>query len=122
MERIEKSIEVRCPVRTAYNQWTQFEEFPRFMSGVEEVRQIDDTHLHWVADIAGVERQWDAEIIQQIPDQMIAWQSTSGPVHSGTVIFTALDTDRCQVTLAMEYDPSTFAEKGGRTEENGPHP
>ena len=78
MSTIEKSIEVNVPVRTAYNQWTQFEEFPRFMEGVKEVTQLDDTHLHWKAAIAGQDKEWDAEITEQTPDQRIAWTSRGG--------------------------------------------
>ena len=78
MERVEKSIEVKCPVRTVYNQWTQFEEFPQFMTGVKEVKQLDDTHMHWHAEIWGKDKHWDAEIVEQVPDQRIAWRSTSG--------------------------------------------
>src|SRR5215210_6851125 len=84
---VEKSIEVDVPVSTAYNQWTQFEEFPRFMGGVEEVRQIDDTHLHWRAKIAGITREFDAEITEQRPDERIAWRSTDGSTHAGVVTF-----------------------------------
>jgi uncharacterized membrane protein len=77
MERTEKSIEIGVPVHTAYNQWTQFEEFPRFMDGVKEVRQLDDTHLHWRASVAGKEKEWDAVITEQVPDRVISWRSTS---------------------------------------------
>ena len=76
METIEKTIEVDAPLTTVYNQWTQFEEFPRFMEGVKEVRQIDDTHLHWKAEIAGKEKEWNAEIVRQVPDQVVAWPSS----------------------------------------------
>ena len=72
MERVEKSIEVKCPVRTVYNQWTQFEEFPQFMTGVKEVKQLDDTHMHWHAEIWGKDKEWDSEIVEQVPDQRIA--------------------------------------------------
>ena len=85
MSVVEKTVEVQCPLSTVYNQWTQFETFPRFMEGVEEVRQMDDTHLHWRADIAGMEREWDAEITEQVPDRKIAWRSTTGPENAGTV-------------------------------------
>ncbi|HEX9443588.1 MAG TPA: SRPBCC family protein, partial [Candidatus Binatia bacterium] len=78
MEKIEKSIEVDQPVSTVYNQWTQFEEFPRFMEGVKRVVQLDDKRLHWVAEIGGKEKEWDARIIEQIPDRKIAWQSEAG--------------------------------------------
>src|SRR5918998_32982 len=77
MERVEKSVEVAAPLRAVYNQWTQFEEWPRFMAGVKEVRQLDDTHLHWHAEVWGKDKEWDAEITEQVPDQVIAWRSTS---------------------------------------------
>jgi len=113
MERTEKSIEIGVPVRIAYNQWTQFEDFPRFMDGVKEVRQLDDTHLHWRASVAGKEKEWDAEITQQVPDSVIAWRSTSGAPNAGEVRFERLDTDRTRVRLAMEYEPQTIVEKVG---------
>jgi ribosome-associated toxin RatA of RatAB toxin-antitoxin module len=105
MERIVKTIEVRCPVRTVYNQWTQFEEFPHFMSGVKEVRQIDDTHVHWHAEVWGVDREWDSEITEQVPDLRIAWRSVSGPYNAGTVRFEAVDPERTRVKLEMAYEP-----------------
>ena len=91
MSRIEESIEVEVPVQTAYNQWTQFEEFPRFMENVKAVRQLDDAHLHWVAEIRGREQEWDAEIVEQRPKERIAWRSTSGAPHGGVVTFHRLD-------------------------------
>jgi uncharacterized membrane protein len=84
---IEQSIDIDVPVRTAYNQWTQFEEFPSFMEGVESITQVDDTHLKWVAEIAGVRREWDAEITEQTPDQRIAWKATAGTTNAGVVTF-----------------------------------
>ena len=87
MSTIEQSIDVDVDVTTAYNQWTQFEEFPRFMEGVEEVRQLDDRRLHWKAKIAGVEREWDAEVTEQHPDERVAWKSTSGQTNAGVVTF-----------------------------------
>jgi uncharacterized membrane protein len=114
MERIEKSIEVRCPVRTVYNQWTQFEEFPKFMTGVKEVRQLDDTHQHWRAEIWGKDKEWDAEIVEQVPDQRIAWRSTSADApNAGTVRFEPLGPDRTRVNLTMEYEPQGAVEKTG---------
>ncbi len=113
MERIEKTFEVDCPIHTVYNQWTQFEEFPRFMDGVEEVRQLDDTHLHWRAKIAGKQKEWDAEIVEQVPDQRIAWRSTSGAANAGTVRFEPLNKERTRVKLTMEYEPQGFVEKTG---------
>ena len=87
MASVTKSIDVRVPVRTAYDQWTQFEEFPRFMEGVKSVKQLDDTHLHWIAEIGGQTKEWDAEITEQIPDERIAWRSTSGAKNAGVVTF-----------------------------------
>jgi uncharacterized membrane protein len=113
MARVEKSIEIEKPVRMVYDQWTQFEEFPRFMEGVEEVHQIDDTTLRWVAKIGGKREEWQAEIVQQVPDQSIAWRHTAGAINSGVVLFTPLDANRCRVTLALEYDPKGFIEKVG---------
>jgi uncharacterized membrane protein len=114
MERIEKSIEVRCPVHSVYNQWTQFEDFPKFMTGVKEVRQLDDTHVHWRAEIWGKDKEWDAEIVEQVPDQRIAWRSTSGDApNGGTVRFEPLGPDRTRVNLTMEYEPQGAIEKAG---------
>jgi uncharacterized membrane protein len=113
MERIEKSIEVGCPVSTVYNQWTQFEEFPRFMVGVKEVKQLDDTHLHWHAEIWGKDKEWDAEITEQVPDQRISWRSTSGARNAGTVRFEPVSGDRTRVRLTMEYEPEGAVEKAG---------
>jgi uncharacterized membrane protein len=113
MERIEKTFEVDCPVGTAYNQWTQFEEFPRFMEGVDEVRQLDDTHLHWKAKIAGKAKEWDSEIVEQVPDEVIAWRSTSGAPNAGTVRFEPLASERTRIKLTMEYEPKGFLENTG---------
>jgi uncharacterized membrane protein len=113
MSLIEQSIEVDVPAKTAYNQWTQFEEFPKFMEGVKEVRQLDDKRLHWRAEIAGKEKEWDAEITEQIPDERIAWRSRSGAPIGGVVTFHVLSPTRSKVMLQMEYDPETFIEKAG---------
>jgi uncharacterized membrane protein len=113
MSTIEKSIEVNVPVRTAYNQWTQFEEFPRFMEGVKEVNQLDDTHLHWKAAIAGQEKEWDAEITEQTPDQRIAWTSRGGAINGGVVTFHRLSDARSKVMLQLEYAPQGIAENVG---------
>ena len=111
MPQVEESIEVEVPVSTAYNQWTQFEEFPAFMEGVEEIRQIDDTHLHWVVSIAGQTREFDARITEQIPDARIAWTSTDGPRHAGVVDFHRLDDTRTNIMVAMDAEPEGVAEK-----------
>lgn len=108
-----ESIQCNVPASTAYNQWTQFEEFPRFMDNVHEVRQLDDRHLHWRADVAGKEKEWDSEITEQIPDQRIAWRSMSGPRNAGVVTFHKISDNSCRVTLQMDYEPETVAEKAG---------
>lgn len=108
-----ESIEVNVPVSTAYNQWTQFEEFPRFMDNVHEVRQLDDKHLHWHADVAGKPKEWTAEITEQIPDQRIAWRSTSGARNAGVVTFHKLADGKTRIMLQMDYQPETLAEKAG---------
>ena len=113
MASIETSVEVGRPVRTVYNQWTQFESFPRFMEGVEEVRQVDDTHLRWRADIAGQEREWDAEITEQTPDQRIAWKSTDGAENAGVVTFHRLDDDRTKIMLQLDFEPEGIVETVG---------
>ena len=113
MSTIEKSIEVNVPVRTAYNQWTQFEEFPRFMEGVKEVTQLDATHLHWKAAIAGQEKEWDAEITEQTPDQRIAWTSRGGTINGGVVTFHRLSDARSKVMLQLEYAPQGLVENVG---------
>ena len=110
---VEESIEVDVPVRTAYNQFTQFEDFPKFMQGVLEVRQLDDTHLQWRARIAGKEEIWQSEITFQIPDKRIAWRSTSGPPNAGAASFESLSADRTRVTLRMSYQPPGLLEKVG---------
>ena len=113
MASIEKSIEVKVPVHTAYNQWTQFEEFPRFMEGVEEVRQLDDTHLHWRAKIGGKEEQWDAVITEQIPDERIAWRNSSGAPNAGVITFHKLDPQRTKLMLQVDYEPQGAMENIG---------
>ncbi|WP_431783663.1 SRPBCC family protein [Streptomyces chumphonensis] len=115
MSHIEESIELDVPVRAAYNQWTQFEDFPHFMDGVERVDQVTDASTHWVTKIAGVEREFDADITEQIPDERIAWTSVSGPKQAGVVTFHHLDADRSKVMLQMEYAPEAFAEAVGDT-------
>jgi uncharacterized membrane protein len=115
MSMIEKSIEVNVPVNTAYNQWTQFEEFPRFMQGVKHVKQLDDKRLHWKAEIAGKEREWDAEIYEQVPDQKIAWRSIGGAKNAGLVMFDKIDNARTRVRLSMEYEPEGAVENIGDT-------
>jgi uncharacterized membrane protein len=114
MKTIEKSIEVEVPVRTAYNQWTQFEEFPHFMEGVKDVRQLDDTRLHWIAEVGGKAKEWNARITEQEPDQRIAWRSDDGGGHNGGVVtFHRLAEGKTRVMLQMEYDTEGLAETVG---------
>jgi uncharacterized membrane protein len=107
-----KSIVVDQPVSTVYNQWTQFEDFPQFMQGVESVTQLDDKRLHWVAEIAGTRREWDAEIVDQEPDQRIAWRSLDGTPNAGTVTFQR-EGNGTRVTLALDVEPQGVVEKIG---------
>jgi uncharacterized membrane protein len=113
METVEKTIDIAVPVRTAYNQWTQFEEFPRFMEGVESVRQLDDTRLHWVANVGGERKEWEARITEQIPDQRIAWHSEGGEHTSGAVSFQSIEPSRTRVTVRVNYEPQGITEKIG---------
>ena len=106
-------VDVAVPVRTAYNQWTQFEEFPQFMEGVEEIRQTDDTHLHWRTKIAGITREFDAEITEQHPDHRIAWKSTSGTTNAGVVTFHRLSDTTTRVTVQLDTEPEGLLEKAG---------
>ncbi|GAA2706957.1 SRPBCC family protein [Micromonospora olivasterospora] len=111
--RVEKSVEVNVPVSTAYNQWTQFEEFPKFMGGVKEVRQLDDRRMHWIAEIAGVKREWDAKILEQVPDRKVAWAATEGATNAGAVHFQPVGVDRTMVKLFLEYEPEGAIEQVG---------
>jgi len=110
---VQESIEVDAPVRAAYRQWTLFATFPDFMEGVEEVRQIDDTHLLWVANFAGERREWQAEITEQVWDQRIAWHRTGGTGIDGTVTFESLDNDRTRVTVGIHHDTDGLVETAG---------
>ncbi len=105
MPRFEESIQVDVPVRVAYNQWTQFEEFPRFMEGVERVVQLNDKTLDWTATVAGMSKNWTAEITDQVPDVRVAWKSTSGEDNAGAVLFQSLDGESTKITLKIDADP-----------------
>ncbi len=113
MARVQKSVEVDVPVTTAYNQWTQFEEFPHFKEGVKSVTQLDDRRLHWEAEVGGHEKAWDAEIKEQVPDTRIIWRSLDGEENAGVVTFDALEADRARVNLEMSYRPEGFTESVG---------
>jgi uncharacterized membrane protein len=113
MSTIEKSVEVEAPVRTVYNQWTQFEEFPRFMEGVRQVQQLDDKRLLWSSEIGGQIKEWEAEITEQIPDERIAWRSRAGAPTGGVVTFHRLAPERTRIMLQLEYTPEGLVEKAG---------
>ncbi|WP_019633063.1 SRPBCC family protein [Actinomadura atramentaria] len=113
MATVEQSIDVDVPVRTAYDQWTQFEEFPRFMEGVERVEQLTSTRTHWVTKVAGVTREFDAEITEQRPDERVAWTTTDGPAQAGAVTFHRIGPDRTRVMLQLEHRPEGVVEKAG---------
>ena len=113
MSTVEASIDVEMPLRTVYDQWTQFEEFPQFMEGVESVQQLDDTRLHWKATIAGVEREWDAVISEQHPDERVAWTSTSGARNAGVVTFHHLDDQLTRVMLQLDFEPDGVVDAVG---------
>ena len=113
MTTITESVEVKVPLSTAYNQWTQFEEFPMFMEGIERVEQRDDTHLHWVAEFGGKHHEWDAEITEQRPDERVAWRNTDGKENAGVVTFHRLDDDTTRVTVQMDFIPEGVLEKVG---------
>lgn len=113
MSKVKEAVDVEVPVRTAYNQWTQFEEFPNFMEGVEEVRQLDARHNHWTTKIGGVKREFDTEIVDQLPDDRITWRVVGGEVQQrGSVRFERLDDTHTRVELVMEVEPSGMVEKG----------
>ena len=112
METLEESIDVAVPRAAAYNQWTQFEEFPRFMEGVESVIQVDDEHVHWIAEIAGVSKEWDAQITRQIPDEEIDWVGLGAPDNRGRVVFEDIP-DGTRITMMLDYEPEGQVEKIG---------
>jgi uncharacterized membrane protein len=113
MARIEETIDVNVPVSTAYNQWTQFEEFPTFMEGIERVKQLDDTHLLWTAEIAGQKEEWKAEITEQHPDHRVAWKATEGRDNAGVVTFRQIDEGTTRVAVQMDWEPAGAVEGAG---------
>ncbi len=110
---IEQSIEVEVPIATAYNQWTQFEEFPRFMEGIEEIKQLDDRRLHWTAEFGGTRHEWDAEIVEQKPEERVAWKNVDGKDNAGVVTFHKIDDDTTRVMVQMDWAPEGIKEKIG---------
>lgn len=114
MSTMTESVDVEVPVRTAYNQWTQFESFPEFMDGVESISQLDDRRTHWVTTVAGVRREFDAEITEQHPDERVAWKSTSGDTkHAGVVTFHRLSDNQTRITVQIDWEPEGLVEKAG---------
>lgn len=113
MASVKESVDVNVPVRTAYNQWTQFEDFPSFMEGVKEVKQLDEKRLFWRAEVGGKEKEWNAEISEQLPDERIAWHSTTGARNLGVVTFHRLSDKKTRVMVQLEYDPEGAVETAG---------
>jgi uncharacterized membrane protein len=113
MSTIEQSIEVGAPISAVYDQWTQFEEFPQFMDGIDEIRQTDDRHLHWVASFGGSQHEWDAEIVEQSPEERVAWRNTDGKENAGVVTFHKIADDRTRVMVQMDWAPEGVKEKVG---------
>jgi uncharacterized membrane protein len=110
MAEVKESVEVNVPVSTAYNQWTQFEEFPSFMENVESVTQLDDSHLRWIAEVGGKRQEWNAEITQQVPDEIIAWRSTEGQENAGSVRFESLGADSTKIDVTLTWEPEGIVE------------
>ncbi len=122
MAQMIETIDVNVPVDTAYNQWTQFESFPKFLSEVEEITQIDDTHTRWKVKVGGVEREFDAEITEQHPDERVAWKSTGGDTHhAGVVTFHKLNDSETRVSVQIDWEPEGFVEKAGAALGVGKH-
>ncbi len=113
MASVQESVDVDVPIRVAYDQWTQFESFPQFMEGVDEVRQVSDTRNHWVTEIAGIKREFDTEITEQHPDERIAWRSVDGAKQAGVVTFHRLGEGRTKVMLQMDFEPEGVTETVG---------
>jgi uncharacterized membrane protein len=113
MESIKETTELNVPVNTAYNQWTQFEDFPKFMEGVKSVQQLDDTHLRWTAEVSGETREWRSEIVEQVPDQKVAWRAEDGNGPNGIVTFEPLGQETTLVTVEMSYEPEGLKEQLG---------
>lgn len=113
MATVNRTIDVEVPVSVAYNQWTQFESFPEFMKGVEAVEQIDETALHFSTNVGGVKRDYNAQILEQVPDSLVSWASIDGPRNAGSVSFEQLGPDRTRVNVEIEWEPGSFAEKAG---------
>jgi uncharacterized membrane protein len=111
MPKIQDSIEVQVPIQQAYDQWTQFEDFPKFMEGIQSVQQLDDTHVHWVAEVRGETREWTSEITEQRPDEKVAWKTIDGEVkNDGVVSFEQIARDQTRVKVQMDVEGESTAE------------
>ncbi len=113
MPTVTESVQVHAPLPAVYNQWTQFESFPQFMGGVERITQGDDAHTHWVTRIGGVRREFDTEIVEQRPDELIAWRSVDGTSHSGRVTFEVVDAGTTRVNAEISWAAEGLVEKAG---------
>lgn len=113
MSTVKSDVDVNVPLSVVYNQWTQFESFPRFMDSIERITQTDDTHTHWVVKIAAQEREFDTVVTEQVPDERIAWKSVEGDAHAGVVTFHRLAEDQTRISLQMDWKPEGFVEKLG---------
>jgi len=109
----DESIDVQVPISTAYNQWTQFETFPEFMGGVEQITQLDGRNLQWKVSVGAQRRQFDAVIAEQHPEERVAWKSTDGKTHAGVVTFHKLAPEETRVTVQLDWEPEGVAEKAG---------
>ena len=113
MSTVKSDIDVNVPISVAYNQWTQFESFPQFMGGIDSITQVDDTHTHWNVSIAGIKREFDAEITEQKPDERVAWKSIGGETHAGVVTFHRIADDQTRVSVQLDWKPEGIVEKVG---------
>ena len=113
MSTVKSDIDVNVPISVAYNQWTQFESFPQFMGGIDSISQVDDTHTHRNVSIAGIKREFDAEITEQKPDERVAWKSIGGETHAGVVTFHRIADDQTRVSVQLDWKPEGLVEKVG---------
>jgi uncharacterized membrane protein len=113
MSTVTKSVDVDVPIDTVYNQWTQFESFPHFLGGVEQISQLDDRHTHWKVNINGIKREFDAEITEQHPEERVAWKSVDGTTHAGVVTFHKLAPQQTRVTVQLDWEPQNAVEQAG---------
>lgn len=113
MSTHEHTVVVDLPLVTVYDQWTQFESYPRFMDNVDSVRQLDPRMTHWQVTVGGITREYDAEILQQKPGEIIEWRTVSGPDQGGRVTFMSVDPEHTRVTLHLDFEPQGVTERVG---------